>query len=121
MKWEKPRKEILDLFEEIVPQGPLIERRKMFGLPCAFINRNMFIGVHQQTIILRLSETDKQEFLKIPDAKQFEPMPGRTMKEYVVIPKEILQDEKLLVDWVKKSIDYVNSLPPKEKKKKKKS
>ena len=121
MKWEKPSQEILDLFEHIVPQGPIIERRKMFGLPCAFINNNMFIGVHQHSMILRLSEQDRTTFLELSDATRFEPMPGRIMKEYVVLTPAILNNEDQLSQWIKKSVNYVSSLPPKEKKKKKKT
>jgi TfoX/Sxy family transcriptional regulator of competence genes len=120
MKWEKPSKETLDLFEEVVPDGPMIERRKMFGLPCAFINNNMFIGVFKQTLFIRLSEEDRNEFLRLPDASRFEPMPGRTMKEYVVIPDAVLHDDATLSTWIQRSVAYTSSLPPKEKKKKKK-
>lgn len=50
MKWEKPTTQILDTFEKIVPQITGIERRKMFGLPVAFVNSNMYMGVHQSDI-----------------------------------------------------------------------
>ena len=116
MKWEKPSQEILDIFEEVVPIGALIERRKMFGLPCAFIDNNMFIGVFKQTLFLRLSEEDRKEFLELPDAMRFEPMPVRNMKEYVVIPEALLYDNPSLISWIQRSVAYVSALPPKEKK-----
>lgn len=121
MKWEKPSQEILELFENLVPEGQIIQRRKMFGYPCGFINNNMFIGVFQNSLFLRLSEKDREIFLDIPDTTRFEPMPGRIMKEYVVIPQEILNDEGQREEWIKKSINYVLSLSLKEKKKKKRT
>ncbi len=52
-------------------------------------------------------------------AALFEPMKGRPMREYVVLPKEILNSPAILEEWIKKSLDFVSSLPPKKPKKKK--
>jgi len=49
-------------------------------------------------------------------AKQFEPMPGRVMREYVVVPKVLLNAPEQLHAWVEKSLAYVSSLPAKPKK-----
>jgi hypothetical protein len=49
----------------------------------------------------------------------FEPMPGRVMKEYVVVPKEMTKSSDLKT-WIDKSLAYVSGLPPKRKKSKKK-
>jgi TfoX/Sxy family transcriptional regulator of competence genes len=117
MKWEKPSQRILDLFDHYVPQEEFIERRKMFGLPCAFINNNMFIGIYKQTLFLRLSNEDRSMMLTLPQATPFEPRPGRIMKEYIVISPKSLYNENWMTDLITKSITYVQSLPPKEKKK----
>jgi TfoX/Sxy family transcriptional regulator of competence genes len=118
MKWEKPPAETISTFEKIVPAIAGVEKRKMFGLPCVFVNSNMFMGVHQDNIFLRLSKNDRESFLKIEGSKPFEPMPGRIMKEYAVLPEWILKNEngEILNDWVYKSFEYTASLPPKEKK-----
>jgi TfoX/Sxy family transcriptional regulator of competence genes len=118
MKWEKPSAEIINIFEKIVPVIAGVEKRKMFGLPCVFVNSNMFMGVHQNNIILRLSKSDRESFLKLEGAKAFEPQPGRIMKEYAVFPEWVLKQEggDILNDWVYKSFEYAASLPPKEKK-----
>jgi TfoX/Sxy family transcriptional regulator of competence genes len=118
MKWEKPSAEIIKTFEKIVPVITGVEKRKMFGLPCVFINSNMFMGVHQDNIVLRLSKSDRESFLKLEGAKAFEPQPGRIMREYVVFPEWIIENEStdILNDWIYKSFEYAASLPPKEKK-----
>ena len=120
MKWTKPSQKIIETYERIIPDIPLVERRKMFGYPCGFVNRNMFLGTFEENIFFRLSETDREEFLNLPEAKRFEPMPGRVMKEYVIVPPWMLEKKEELNSWIQKSLDYVSSLPPKEKKKKKK-
>jgi TfoX/Sxy family transcriptional regulator of competence genes len=120
MKWQKPSQKIIELYESIIPDIPLVERRKMFGYPCGFVNRNMFLGTFEESVFIYLSEPDREEFLNLPESKHFEPMPGRIMKEYVIIPIWLLEKKKELNQWIQRSLAYVSSLPPKEKKKRKK-
>lgn len=120
MAWRKSPPELIALFEKIAPDAPIGQRRKMFGYPCCFANQNLFIGLHQENMILRLPEADRQVFLEQYKASLFEPMPGRPMREYVIVPDVLLKDEKVLGDWITKSLNYVLSLPPKATKARKK-
>jgi len=85
----------------------------MFGYPCRFVNGNMFTGLHENNMVLRLFENDREKFLKLENAKQFKPMPNRVMKEYVVIPPQMINDENLLKPWMQLSLNYAKSLPKK--------
>jgi len=91
----------------------------MFGFPCVFINSSMFMGVFADSIFLRLSKSDREQFLKLEGARVFEPLPGRIMKEYAVFPAWILEQESrdIINDWVYRSFEYAASLPPKQIKK----
>ena len=51
--------------------------------------------------------------------KPFEPMPGRIMKEYVLVPKEMIRSRGLKA-WIGRSLSYASALPPKQEKAKKK-
>ncbi|MHB1254228.1 MAG: hypothetical protein ACYCZ1_08680 [Candidatus Humimicrobiaceae bacterium] len=42
-----------------------MEKRKMFGYPVTFIRGNMFIGVHGDSMILRLPEAKMQHSRKV--------------------------------------------------------
>lgn len=88
----------------------------MFGYPCSFVNGQMFAGLHQANMVLRLGEDERLEFLKQAGAKVFEPMPGRVMKEYVVVPPSLKSEEELLFKWTLKAFSYAKSLGPKVKK-----
>jgi TfoX/Sxy family transcriptional regulator of competence genes len=91
----------------------------MFGHDVYWVNGNMFTGVFQSLIFFRLSSKDQNEFLrKSKDARLFEPMEGRPMKEYVVLPEQVLED-KDAVGWMKRSFEYTKSLPEKKSKVKK--
>ena len=117
MKWRKSRQELIDLFDSVLPVPPA-ERRKMFGYPAGFVNGNLFMGLFEDDMILRLPEIQRQELLAANKAKRFEPMPGRPMREYIAIPDALQFDKKQLAAWVGKSLAYVSSLKTKSKTKK---
>jgi TfoX/Sxy family transcriptional regulator of competence genes len=118
-KWQKATPELMAYFEKITA-GIDCERRKMFGYPCCFLKGNMFAGVFQDEVFVRLAEPDRDKASKqYPGAKPFEPLPGRPMKEYLSLPKKLYRDEKIFEELLMKSIKYAAALPRKEKKKKK--
>ena len=92
------------------------EPRKMFGYSCVFAEGKMFAGLHEAGMVLRLPDEPRAEFLRLKGAEQFEPMPGRVMREYVVVPEVLLRAPEKLRMWVEKSLAYVSSLPAKPKK-----
>ena len=117
MEFAKPSAEVIALFEAVAPEPPVAERRKMFGMPCSFANNGqMFFGVYGNSLMLRLSEADRAEIMKLPGAAPFEPQPGRVMKEYVALPPALQADRKLLNKWIGRALDYAQSLPAKIKK-----
>lgn len=85
-KWCPAPEALVNRFNHVIKSFPKAEPKKMFGYPCAFINGNMFTGLHQESMILRLSPEDRETLLAIEGAAPFQPMPNRIMKEYVAIP-----------------------------------
>ena len=119
--WRKPDPGLVQLLDEVMPDGPApIEFKPMFGGPCYWSGGNMFAAVHQESIIVRLGEQDRAELLAAPGAHLFEPMEGRPMREYVAFPDAMLADKVALRAWLSKGLAYAASLPPKEKKPRKK-
>ena len=115
-KWKPAPGEAVTAFERATSGLPGAEPRKMFGYSCVFARGNMFAGLHEAGMILRLSDEQRTEFLRLKGASQFEPMPGRVMREYVVVQKVLLNAPEQLRVWVEKSLAYVLSLPAKPKK-----
>ncbi len=120
MAWTKSPESLVELFDSVLPTETGVERRQMFGYPCAFVNGNMFMGLHQQNMILRLAPDDRELFIATYGTKLFDPMGGRPMKEYPVVPDGMMDDDSLLRDWIGKSLSYAGSLPKKVKKPRKK-
>lgn len=120
MKWEKMSQEAAQRLAAIV-QPFACQKKPMFGHEVYWVNGNMFTGVFQSIIFFRLSAKDQAEFLEtFRDARQFEPMTGRPMKDYVVVPESVLADAELVKAWMARSFQYTASLPEKKAKAKKK-
>jgi TfoX/Sxy family transcriptional regulator of competence genes len=115
-KWKPAPGEAVAAFEAATSDLAGAEPRKMFGYSCVFAKGNMFAGLHEAGMVLRLPDKQRAEFLRLKDAKQFEPMPGRVMREYVVVPGVLLNAPEKLRVWVENSLAYVSSLPAKPKK-----
>jgi TfoX/Sxy family transcriptional regulator of competence genes len=116
MAWKKSSAELIAAFDAVLPPAPA-ERRLMFGFPAAFVNGNMFMGLFEESFILRLDDKPRAQLLD-GGGKLFEPMKGRAMKEYVVAPEKMVGDRKALAKWAKAAFAYGQSLPPKKRKKK---
>jgi len=112
-KFTKAPDSMVALFNTATATLPGIETRKMFSYPAAFINGNMFSCLFQSNMILKLSEADRAACVREFSAKPFEPMPGRAMGQYIVIPQAILESPSLLGAWLRKSHRYVSAMPSK--------
>ncbi|HYH27384.1 MAG TPA: TfoX/Sxy family protein [Actinomycetota bacterium] len=107
-----------EMFAELVPEHPRVATRAMFGGIAAFANGNMFSGFHGDDLFLRLPE-DAREELSAAGGSPFEPMPGRPMGEYVVVPRAWRDEPARLEEWFQRSMDWALTLPPKQPKKRK--
>jgi len=115
----KPDEATKEFFRSVVPDHPAVGVRPMFGNLAAFVNGNMFMGLFGRELFLRLSEDD-QALVQKAGGGPFEPMPGRAMTGYVVVPEVWRQQPKKLATWVERSLEWAIVLPPKVPKPKKK-
>lgn len=114
--WQKPARELVETLDAAL-LGCDCERRVMFGGPAYFADGAMFAGVHQQSLFVRLSPDDRGDLVEEYDeAAPFEPMEGRPMREYMVLPEAVWADRGALSAWLARGRAYAASLPPKQKK-----
>jgi len=106
--------ELVSLFDRVVPADPAVERRKMFGYPAAFVRGHMFAGLHEDRLVLRLGDDALAE-AKQRGAQDFEPMSGRPMRGWVVVPREVLADVGLTGRWITRALRHVSQMPLKVK------
>jgi len=62
-------------------------------------------------MIFRLSDADRTAFLRLDDAADFEPMPGRKMKGYTILADPIHREHKELTRWLERSLAFARSMP----------
>ena len=106
-------------FESVLPDDPRVHARPMFGNVAGFVNGNMFIGLYGSDLFVRLSDADRAELLSEEGASVFEPMKGRPMKEYVLVPGHWREEPDRVGSWVSRSLNWVGEMPAKKAKRKK--
>ena len=65
---------------------PGVTAGKMFGMPTLKIGSKAFAGNVGGAMVFKLSGNAHVQALTIPGAQLFDPMGGRPMKEWVVVP-----------------------------------
>ena len=93
---------------------PDVVIKPMFGYPCGWIAGNMLTGLFAEDWWVRVSEPDREALLALPGAHPFEPMPGRSMGRYVVLPPEVVASGAPLDSWLTRAIEFTRSMPPKK-------
>jgi hypothetical protein len=112
MPWEKPSSELTARFDAWLPKDARVERRRMFGCPCAFVNGNMFCGLHERNVIVRLPQMRRDQLLADERAAPFTVM-GRTMREYVAVSGALRRGEDEMAALIADAFAYASTLPPK--------
>jgi hypothetical protein len=115
MKWHKSPDALVQAFDHCLPIVAGVERKPMFGYPCAFVSGHLFCGLHGDGIIVRLPEA-RRNALTAEGAGVFEPKPGQAMKEYVVAPAAIVADRERLGALLGEALAYASSLASKPQK-----
>jgi TfoX/Sxy family transcriptional regulator of competence genes len=116
-KFKKQNEETLLIFEQVI-KNIECERKKMFGYSVGFINGNMVAGIFADRIFFRV-KIENQEKIKEKNKsiKDFEPVDGRKMKDYLEI-KGKKENIELLMEYVKMAAELSKELPKKVKEKK---
>lgn len=117
LKIPRPDKESMELFRSLVPKDDRVTIRPMFGNISAFVNGNMFFGLFGSDLFLRLSAEERADLLKNKEASMLEPMKGKPMKDYVVVPKTWRDRPETMRSWISKALESSSKLPPKNMKK----
>ncbi len=114
MAWKRAPIELIEFIDSAMAPFEC-QQKKMFGYPAYFVNGNMLAGLFEDKIIVQLSAEDRELILSgSEEAIPFEPMPGRPMKEYVVLLEPVFRDPKRMHKWLGRSFQYTSSLQSKE-------
>ena len=111
--FDKSPPELIERFGAVMDRHPDAERKKMFGYPAAFVGGNMATGLFADQWVVRLPD-DEIETAKAQGAAAFEPMPGKPMKAFVVVPAADVGDDAAINGWVERGLALARSMPPKK-------
>lgn len=111
--FSKSPPELTERFGAVMDRYPDAVRRKMFGYPAAFVGGNMATGLFADQWVVRLPD-DQAEAARAAGAGSFEPVPGKSMKAFVVIPAADLEDDDAVRAWVERGLAHAGSMPAKK-------
>ena len=100
--------------KNIAAQWPTTSSKKMFGGVCHLLNGNMFCGVLEDSLILRLGEDKAKEALKCSQVRPFD-VTGKPMKGWIMIDQAAISTEEELQNWLNLAREFAQTLPPKLK------
>jgi TfoX/Sxy family transcriptional regulator of competence genes len=90
---------------------PVVEK-KMFGGVGFLLDGNMAVGVHKESMIVRIDPEKQDKLLKKPGAKIFD-LTGKPMKGWLMVEPEGCKTKKQLSAWVKEGLEFALTLPAK--------
>ncbi len=77
-----------EVVDDLLARNAGVEATKMMGMPSLKANGKLFAGKTSDDMVFKLPDAGARErALKLQGAHLFEPMEGRQMKEWIVVPK----------------------------------
>ncbi|MCJ7717841.1 MAG: hypothetical protein MUO54_15155 [Anaerolineales bacterium] len=105
----------LILYQKLVATNPDVKRKGKTNSYTS-LNGHMFSISKEGKLALRLPKVEREQFL-VEHNTEICVQYGRVMKEYVIVPDELLQQTNLLKKHFTLSYDYIGLLKPKPTKK----
>jgi TfoX/Sxy family transcriptional regulator of competence genes len=111
--FEKSPAALVERFDYVAMRRPDAQRRTMFGYPALFVRGNMATGLFADRWVVRLSQEDADNLLALPGAEPFVPMPGRSMRGWAMLSRDMVDDDQALDAWLARAFAFAASLPAK--------
>jgi len=112
MKMPKPSEEAKAAFAGLVPAAPAVTMKPMFGNLAGFVNGNMFAGLFGEDLFVRLPD-EEAAAVRQAGGRDFEPMAGRAMKGYVMVPADWRDRPQAVAPLVERALELTAELPAK--------
>lgn len=91
-----------------------IVEKKMFGGVAFLLNGNMCVGVHKDSMIVRLDPDETDAALKEKHTRVFD-LTGRPMKGWILVEPAGIRAAAGLSQWVGRAREFAGALPKKRK------
>jgi TfoX/Sxy family transcriptional regulator of competence genes len=105
--------DLANRLRELLADEDAITERKMFGGLAFLLNGHMSVSASGQGgLLARIDPAETDAVLAKEHVSRME-MRGRTMDGWVRVAPEGVRTKRQLEPWVKRSVTYVKTLPPK--------
>jgi hypothetical protein len=103
-------------YEAALPEDERIARKKMFGSPCAFVNRQMFFGTFEETLVARVGPSRVQALCAEPGMSVFTLSPEKQWDDYVQMDSTVAPERHR--ELALEAMSWTLALPKKVKRSK---
>ena len=117
-RWKKSSPELVERFKKALPKDAAVEPRSMFGYPAAFVRGNYFAGLFEESVVIRMPEPQKSGLAALAKADGFNPMGGKPMTDWYVVPAKITSSATGLTRFLRAALAGAKELPEKKAKRK---
>jgi hypothetical protein len=114
-----PTPAVIAAYETALPDDIRVERKTMFGSPCAFVNRQMFFGTFEESLVARVGPERVQALAEQEGMQAFTLSPGKQWDDYVQMDATVEPD--VLAGLASEALSWAAALPKKVKRPKKKA
>jgi TfoX/Sxy family transcriptional regulator of competence genes len=90
-----------------------VEEKKMFGGIGFLINGNLLVGVRKDSLLVRVGPEQSDEALQEAHVSEFKITGRGTMKGWVVVSLEGVQNDDQVNGWIQRAVKFVGKLPGK--------
>jgi TfoX/Sxy family transcriptional regulator of competence genes len=105
--------DLANRLRELLAEEDAITEKKMFGGLAFLLRGNMSVSASRNGgLLARIDPADTDAALARPHVTLME-MGGRTMDGWITVAPEGLKTKRELAAWVKRSVAFAKTLPPK--------
>lgn len=105
--------DLANRLRELLAGEDAITEKRMFGGLAFLLHGNMTVSASRTGgLLVRIDPADTDEALARPHVARME-MGGRTMDGWITVAPDAVKTKRELAAWVKRSLAYVKTLPPK--------
>jgi TfoX/Sxy family transcriptional regulator of competence genes len=107
--------DLANRLRELLAGEDAVTERKMFGGLAFLVAGNMSVSASRTGgLLARIDPAETEAALKRPHVSLME-MRGRTMDGWITVAPEGVRTKRQLEPWVRRSVAFVRTLPPKPK------
>ncbi len=100
---------------QILARKRNIQEKRLFSGIGFLLNGNLLVGVRKDSLLVRVGPEQGEEALLEPHVGEFKIKGRGTMRGWIVVSLEGVQNDVQLNDWIQRAMKFVGALPAKEK------